>query len=359
MDVFSPCWNSRLWTKTGNHYQVAILPKDGLYELEQGLNNGDAGDMWLPGDVLGPGMGGTVYPNTDRYQGGTIVETGLWLKVLSQEGTDITFQVGGFDGEPVPESGTLTPETTTTTDSPTAATTTLAPTLATVTSSPTQAMTAATASPTTMATVATSAPTIMATVATSAPTVGQTTTEPTVSVPVTSLPTSMGTTMLPASTVAPTVAQQQGLPTAPTVSYLDQFSPFSQTPRPYLSNFESSSKAPETSQGSFLSSFESAQTLRGSPTEEKGFISMAFHALTGTAETFPTRQSNQVGHTSHFRNRTGGVTSSGMAEGTPNSDEASLGDLPGWSKVASRAVPRATTLPCLAASIVVIAASFI
>ena len=47
---------------------VAILAKDGNYDLEKGNNNGDAGDMWLPGDFLGPGMGGIVYPNTDTYQ---------------------------------------------------------------------------------------------------------------------------------------------------------------------------------------------------------------------------------------------------------------------------------------------------
>jgi hypothetical protein len=53
------------WPENGNHYSVAVLPKDGAYDLEQKVNAGDAGDMWLPGDVLGPGMGSTVFPNTD------------------------------------------------------------------------------------------------------------------------------------------------------------------------------------------------------------------------------------------------------------------------------------------------------
>ena len=53
------------WPENGNHYQVAVLPKDGQYDLEQNVNKGDAGDMWLPGDVLGPGIGNTVFPNTD------------------------------------------------------------------------------------------------------------------------------------------------------------------------------------------------------------------------------------------------------------------------------------------------------
>lgn len=87
------------WPENGNHYQVALLPKDGLYELEKGKNVGDAGDFWEPGDVLGPGMGGSIYPNTDRYQGGKIMETGLTLEVLRQEGTDVTFRLQEFDGQ--------------------------------------------------------------------------------------------------------------------------------------------------------------------------------------------------------------------------------------------------------------------
>ena len=84
------------WPGNGNHYQVAVLPKDGLYELERGINDGDAGDMWKPGDILGPGMGGTVFPNTDSYQFGDIRETGIEIEVISQDGYDVTFRIGGF-----------------------------------------------------------------------------------------------------------------------------------------------------------------------------------------------------------------------------------------------------------------------
>lgn len=84
------------WPENGNHYQVAVLPKDGNYDLEQNVNIGDAGDMWLPGDSLGPGKGGTVYPNTDRYQKGNIIETGITITVLAQEGEDIIFEVIGL-----------------------------------------------------------------------------------------------------------------------------------------------------------------------------------------------------------------------------------------------------------------------
>ncbi|CAB9526476.1 Pre-pro-metalloprotease PrtV [Seminavis robusta] len=90
------------WPWSGNHYQVALLPKDGRYDLEKGKNSGDAGDIWVPGDKLGPGMSGTVYPSTDSYQHGNVQETGVWLSVISQTGTDITFQVGGISAETVP-----------------------------------------------------------------------------------------------------------------------------------------------------------------------------------------------------------------------------------------------------------------
>jgi M6 family metalloprotease-like protein len=99
------------WPENGNHYQVAVLPKDGNYDLEKGVNSGDAGDFWQPGDVLGPGFSNTIFPNTDRYQGGNIIETGLSIEVLSQVGTDVTFQIR-FDGQQdfsTPESATRTP----------------------------------------------------------------------------------------------------------------------------------------------------------------------------------------------------------------------------------------------------------
>jgi hypothetical protein len=85
------------WPQNGNHYQVAIVPKDGKYDLEMNVNFGDATDLFVPGDVLGPGSrnGETLYPNSDSYQNGNIVETGLIIEVLSQQGTDITFRVSG------------------------------------------------------------------------------------------------------------------------------------------------------------------------------------------------------------------------------------------------------------------------
>jgi hypothetical protein len=86
------------WPTNGLHYQVAMLQADGLYELEQGIDRGDATDLWQVGQELGPGMGGTIFPNTDRYQGGTVSETNIRITVLEPEGNVVKFQVTGLGG---------------------------------------------------------------------------------------------------------------------------------------------------------------------------------------------------------------------------------------------------------------------
>lgn len=85
------------WPGNFRHFPVAVLQADGLYELEQALSDGDEGDLWGPGAVLGPGNGELVhteagtYPNTDGYSnneirvtnividGFTEVEPGVWM----------------------------------------------------------------------------------------------------------------------------------------------------------------------------------------------------------------------------------------------------------------------------------------
>ena len=108
------------WPQNGNHYQVAVVPKDGDYDLERNVNFGDATDLFDVGDSLGPGMGSTVFPNTDSYQGGIITESGITINVLSQDGTDITFEVTGVGKqETFPTADT--PSSPTAADSPAAA----------------------------------------------------------------------------------------------------------------------------------------------------------------------------------------------------------------------------------------------
>ena len=55
------------WPENGNHYPVALLQADGLYELEQSLNNGHIEDVYdvNANPILTPGAGNpTPYPNT-------------------------------------------------------------------------------------------------------------------------------------------------------------------------------------------------------------------------------------------------------------------------------------------------------
>lgn len=87
------------WPGNGKHYPVAILQADGLYELEQGINGGEAGDLWNdPSQRLGPGGNGN-YPNTDSYAFGQIKPTGLILTGFRfLEGNTMSFYVCGMDG---------------------------------------------------------------------------------------------------------------------------------------------------------------------------------------------------------------------------------------------------------------------
>eukprot|EP00980_Cylindrotheca_fusiformis_P008001 scaffold1706_cov116-Cylindrotheca_fusiformis.AAC.4 len=84
------------WPENGNHYKVALLQADGLYELEQQINGGHADDFYTTGGSLGPGGSG-VYPNTDSYQDeGNIVSTNLTIADFQQDKFKVTFTVTGF-----------------------------------------------------------------------------------------------------------------------------------------------------------------------------------------------------------------------------------------------------------------------
>jgi hypothetical protein len=112
------------------------LQKDQRYDLEQNVNLGDEGDLWVPDDILGPGTVTdedgetiTVYPNTDAYQNGTIVPTGISIKIVSRSDTKMYFQVEGLGGNPNQMISTAIPKPQVTT-APTTQTTTAAATAA-------------------------------------------------------------------------------------------------------------------------------------------------------------------------------------------------------------------------------------
>lgn len=85
------------WPENGNHYKVALLQADGLYELEQNINAGHANDFYTTGKQLGPGGSLGAYPNTDSYQdGGNIFSTNITVADFQQDQFQITFTVAGF-----------------------------------------------------------------------------------------------------------------------------------------------------------------------------------------------------------------------------------------------------------------------
>jgi len=90
------------WPGNGKHYKVALLAADGKYDLEQGLNQGDAYDLWHANSLyneLRPGSAG-VHPNTDSYQNGNVEQTGLRIHGFSSSGRRMTFRVEGIPSPP-------------------------------------------------------------------------------------------------------------------------------------------------------------------------------------------------------------------------------------------------------------------
>lgn len=99
------------WPQNGNHYMCALLQADGKYDLEQGFNDGDSGDYYVPGMTLSPGS--SVYPNTDSYQNGIIVSTGITITdiVLSSSSDGMNFRISGLGNDPNGGGGTTTTTT--------------------------------------------------------------------------------------------------------------------------------------------------------------------------------------------------------------------------------------------------------
>ena len=224
------------WPENGNHYMVAMLQADGLYDLEQATDYGDRGDLWQPGQVLGPGSGGTVFPNTDRYQGGKIEETGITITILEPDNDlEVKFQVEGLrqsggggdnsgsEGDASTEIPTVAPieetssPTATPTNTPTTASskTTPAPSKASTdppTKSPTEAPTILPTLPTTdNPTLTPGEPTASPTSALTTSNPESPTEEPTVSSTITTNASTSSPTS-PSSASEPTIASSTGEP---------------------------------------------------------------------------------------------------------------------------------------------------
>jgi M6 family metalloprotease-like protein len=76
------------WPNNGNHYRIALLQADGLYELERNLTNGNAGDLYRAGGVtrLGP----ETTPSSDGYQSGGTCASGTVISGVGPSGTTMT-----------------------------------------------------------------------------------------------------------------------------------------------------------------------------------------------------------------------------------------------------------------------------
>jgi M6 family metalloprotease-like protein len=83
------------WPTNGKHYKVALLPADGKYDLEKGVNFGDSGDVFRAGGVstLTPSNNGGKYPNTDAYQASLVKPTGVTIKNISASSSVMKFTV--------------------------------------------------------------------------------------------------------------------------------------------------------------------------------------------------------------------------------------------------------------------------
>lgn len=123
-----PGMEGNSWPGNLQHYEVALMQRDGQYDLEQALNNGHIDDFWLPGmDLsLGPGNGEQVansaeYPNTDSYAyGAGISVTGITItNFLDTNDGGASFEVTGMPTASAPVTAPVSPPSSPPTLSPT------------------------------------------------------------------------------------------------------------------------------------------------------------------------------------------------------------------------------------------------
>ena len=77
------------WPGNNNHYKVALLQADGLYNMEHGHNRGDGGDVYRGGGVSV--IGADTTPNTHAYQGGVTIVTSNRISAISAAAANMTF----------------------------------------------------------------------------------------------------------------------------------------------------------------------------------------------------------------------------------------------------------------------------
>jgi len=102
------------WPGNDKHYRIALLQADGMYDLEKGVNNGDAGDFFRKGwlEKLGPDYPQLhldpnkkgPYPNTDSYSFG-VKRSNIVIYQVSESKEYMTLKVSfnkGYENEDCP-----------------------------------------------------------------------------------------------------------------------------------------------------------------------------------------------------------------------------------------------------------------
>lgn len=113
------------WPQNNNHYRVALLQADGLFELEKNVW-ANANDLFVTNQVCNANS----VPDTRAYQNGNIFDTGIDIKVLSISDQLLVVQIT------VPAATTTTTTSTTTTTTSTSTTSTTTTTTPTPTPTP-------------------------------------------------------------------------------------------------------------------------------------------------------------------------------------------------------------------------------
>lgn len=106
--------HERDWPGNDKHYRIALLQADGMYDLEKGVNNGDAGDFFRKGwlEKLGPDYPQLhleenrhgPYPNTDTYSFG-VKRSNIVIYQVSESKEYMQFKVSfkkGYENEDCP-----------------------------------------------------------------------------------------------------------------------------------------------------------------------------------------------------------------------------------------------------------------
>jgi M6 family metalloprotease-like protein len=87
-----------------NHYKIALLQADNLYNMEKNNNRGDAGDPW-PGTSGKTVFDGASSPNSNYYNGGA---SGVSVSAIGPSGTTMTATLSTSSVDVTPPNTTIT-----------------------------------------------------------------------------------------------------------------------------------------------------------------------------------------------------------------------------------------------------------